>query len=92
MRILVEDDVNTAEFVRGRPRELGHSAMVGDGVDAMHPLSIEQLPLVPDRMLTNIADEHISRLQSTLHEGAKPDRIETRHGVGRSIGANAEAW
>lgn len=57
MRILVaEDDTETAEFIRGGLRELGHNVLVADdGLDAMHLLSTEQLDIaILDRMLPNL--------------------------------------
>lgn len=57
MKILVaEDDTETAEFIRGGLRELGHNVLVtDDGLDAMHLLSTEQLDIaILDRMLPHL--------------------------------------
>ena len=57
MKILVaEDDTETAEFIRGGLRELGHNVLVADdGLDAMHLLSTEQLDIaILDRMLPQL--------------------------------------
>lgn len=57
MKILVaEDDAETAEFIRGGLRELGHNVLAADdGLDAMHLLSTEQLDIaILDRMLPHM--------------------------------------
>ena len=64
MRILVaEDDCETAEFIRGGLRELGHNVLLaGDGLDALHLLSTEQLDVaILDRMLPQIDGVSIVR-------------------------------
>lgn len=64
MRILVaEDDTETAEFIRGGLRELGHNVLLaGDGLDAMHLLSTEQLDIaILDRMLPQLDGVSIVR-------------------------------
>ena len=57
MRVLIaEDDTDTAEFIRRGFGELGHNALVtGNGVDAMHLLSTEQVDVaILDRMLPGL--------------------------------------
>jgi two-component system OmpR family response regulator len=57
MRIIVaEDDNDTAEFIQKGLRELGHNVVLtGDGMDALHLLSTEQLDVaVLDRMLPGL--------------------------------------
>lgn len=57
MRILIaEDDKHTADFIESGLKELGHNpVVVGDGIDALHLLSTEQIDLaVIDRMLPNL--------------------------------------
>lgn len=57
MRIIVaEDDNDTAEFIQKGLRELGHNVVLtGDGMDALHLLSTEQLDVaVLDRMLPRL--------------------------------------
>lgn len=57
MRILVaEDDNDTAEFIQRGLRELGHNVVLaGDGLDAIHLLSTEQLDVaIIDRMLPRL--------------------------------------
>ncbi len=64
MRILVaEDDADTAEFIRRGLRELGHNVLTtGDGFDALHLLSTEQMEVaVLDRMLPNLDGVSIVR-------------------------------
>lgn len=57
MRILVaEDDSETAEFIRTGLGEMGHNVLLtGDGIDAMHLLSTEQLDIaILDRLLPQL--------------------------------------
>jgi two-component system OmpR family response regulator len=57
MRVLIaEDDTDTAEFIRRGLGELGHNALVtGNGLDAMHLLSTEQVDVaILDRMLPGL--------------------------------------
>lgn len=57
MRIIVaEDDNDTAGFIQKGLRELGHNVVLtGDGMDALHLLSTEQLDVaVLDRMLPGL--------------------------------------
>jgi two-component system, OmpR family, response regulator len=57
VRILIaEDDKDTAEFIRRGLRELGHNVVVtGDGLDALHMLSTEQMDVaIVDRMLPRL--------------------------------------
>lgn len=57
MRILIaEDDADTAEFIRRGLDELGHNVLLtGDGLDAMHLLTTEQLDVaIVDRMLPRL--------------------------------------
>jgi two-component system OmpR family response regulator len=64
VRILVaEDDVETAEFIRTGLGEIGHNVLLtGDGLDAMHLLSTEQLDLaILDRLLPQIDGVSIVR-------------------------------
>src|SRR5690242_19099378 len=64
MRILVaEDDAETAEFIRGGLRELGHNVIVAaDGIDALHLLSTESLDVaILDRMLPRLDGVSIVR-------------------------------
>jgi two-component system OmpR family response regulator len=64
VRILVaEDDSETAEFIRRGLRELGHNVVLtGDGFDALHLLSTEQLDVaILDRMLPQLDGVSIVR-------------------------------
>lgn len=64
MRILVaEDDADTAQFIRGGLREMGHNVLLtGDGLDAMHLLSTEQIDIaILDRMLPQLDGVSIVR-------------------------------
>lgn len=64
VRILVaEDDTETAEFIRGGLRELGHNVVLAQsGFDALHMLSTEQLDVaVLDRMLPQLDGVSIVR-------------------------------
>ena len=64
MRILVaEDDTETAEYIRAGLEELGHNVLVtGDGIEAMHLLSTEQVDIaILDRMLPGLDGVSIVR-------------------------------
>lgn len=64
MRILVaEDDPETAEFIRGGLREMGHNVLIApDGLDAIHLLSTEQFDVaILDRMLPRLDGVSIVR-------------------------------
>lgn len=64
MRILVaEDDAETAEYIRAGLGELGHNVLVtGDGLEAMHMLSTENLDIaILDRMLPHLDGVSIVR-------------------------------
>ena len=64
MRILVaEDDTETAEYIRAGLEELGHNMLVtGDGIEAMHLLSTEQVDIaILDRMLPRLDGVSIVR-------------------------------
>jgi two-component system OmpR family response regulator len=54
--LIVEDDGETAEFIRRGLEQLGHNLVVSpDGVDALHLLSTEQFDVaVIDRMLPGV--------------------------------------
>lgn len=64
MKILVaEDDSETAEFIFGGLREMGHNVlMASDGLDAMHLISTEPIDVaVLDRMLPRLDGVSIIR-------------------------------
>jgi two-component system OmpR family response regulator len=64
VRILVaEDDTETAEYIRAGLEELGHNVLVtGDGIEAMHLLSTEQVDIaILDRMLPGLDGVSIVR-------------------------------
>jgi len=64
VRILVaEDDTETAEYIRAGLEELGHNVLVtGDGIEAMHLLSTEQVDIaILDRMLPRLDGVSIVR-------------------------------
>lgn len=68
MRILVaEDDSDTAEFIQRGLRELGHNVVpTGNGIDAIHLLSTEQLDVaIIDRMLPDLDGLSIVRRART---------------------------
>ena len=64
MRILVaEDDAETGEFIRGGLGEMGHNVLLtGDGLDALHLLSTEELDIaILDRLLPQLDGVSIVR-------------------------------
>lgn len=64
MRILVaEDDAETAEFIGRGLGEIGHNVLLtGDGLDALHLLSTEQLDIaILDRLLPRLDGVSIVR-------------------------------
>lgn len=72
MRVLIaEDDGQTAEFIRRGLSELGHNALVtGNGLDALHLLSTEQLDVaILDRMLPGL--DGLSVLQRARADGVE---------------------
>jgi two-component system OmpR family response regulator len=64
VRILVaEDDTETAEFISGGLREMGHNVLLAqDGLDALHLLATEQFDVaILDRMLPQLDGVSIVR-------------------------------